>query len=149
MPGVVGSHVSKGLEVTENKAAFLELGMVGPGPHGVRGDGVTEPDGMTSPGVTVSGFHRRARGGPLEVSEQRHIRPVPHCPEPSPWRLPPQTSAPCAFNVLTLTETISRQLYTNSCGELSPTLRPPATPATTRLREVLQSAGLSQTQIRP
>lgn len=63
MPGVVGPHVSKGLEMTENKVAFLELGTVGPGPHGVRGDGVTELDGMTSPGVTVSGFHHRARGG--------------------------------------------------------------------------------------
>lgn len=109
--GVMGTRVSKVLEVTENEATFLELGMVGPGPHGLRGVEVLELDGVPAPGRTASGFHPRAMGS----HRRRHIRPVPRCPVPGPWGLPPQDSAPCGFNTLMLAETISRQLYTNSC----------------------------------
>ena len=55
MLGVVGVSVSRGLEVTENKEAFLDL--VGP-----SSPGVVEPDGLAARGMTVSGFHPRAVG---------------------------------------------------------------------------------------
>ena len=52
---MVGVSVSRGLEVTENKEAFLDL--VGP-----SSPGVVEPDGLAARGMTVSGFHPRAVG---------------------------------------------------------------------------------------
>lgn len=60
MLGVVGASVSRGLEVTESKEAFLEL--AGPSSPGVKGDGVTELNGLAARGMTLSGFHPEAMG---------------------------------------------------------------------------------------
>lgn len=130
--GVMGTRVSKGLEVTENETAFLELGIVGPGPHGVRGVEILAQDGVPAPGRTASGLHPRAMGS----HRRRHIRPVPRCPVPAlGGSLPrPQHPVGSTRSCLQRPSPVSfTQIPMENCLRL---VRPPAIPATTRFREV-------------
>lgn len=79
----------KGLEVVENKAAFLELGVVG--------DGVME-----------SGLCPRVMGSHVKCVSRGCIRLVPHHPVLGPGRLPLQISAVCGFNMLMLAGNVSK-----------------------------------------
>ena len=80
----------KGLEVAENKAAFLELGVVG--------DRVMEP-----------GLRLRVMGSHDRCVSRGHIRPAPHHhPARGTTRHPPQTSAACGFNRLMLAGNMSK-----------------------------------------
>lgn len=56
------------------------------------------------------------RWGATEVCEPRAHQTCIPSPAPGTGRFPPQTSAACGFNMIMLARSISKQLYTNSCG---------------------------------
>ena len=87
---------------------FLDLAVVGPGSHGGRGHRAIQLDRPDNE-VWIPSWDNRE---PWEVCG-------PHCPVLGTGSLLPQTSAPCGL--LMFAGNISKQLYTNSCGELSPT----------------------------